>query len=376
MQVKDEKDLVAAIGDASGPLVIKGGGTRGIGDPVVGSDLNISGLRGVRIYEPGALTLVVRAGTPLAEVEALLASQGQRLAFEPMDHRRLLGRDGVATIGGMVAANISGPRRISVGACRDFLLGARFVDGLGQVIKNGGRVMKNVTGYDLVRLMAGSFGTLGVLCEVSLKVLPAPESAANLRIRDLADDVAIRVLSAAMGSPFDVTGAAHGPEGTILRLEGFGASVRYRAEKLAVRLAEFGAVEIETESGIVADIWRDVRDVGAFHDQTGDVWRISIKPSDGATVAARLRAAFDAEVRFDWAGGLVWALLPAGSDARAALAGIGGHARIERAAPETRLRLGSFPREGAVIERISAGIRARFDPRGILNPGRMGDRGQ
>ena len=177
MHPSNELELADAIRDAGGALRIVGGGTRGVAGQ--GDLLSAAGLAGIRLFEPAALTLVAGAGTPLAEIEAVLAKEGQRLAFEPGDWRGLIGSEGVSTIGGVVAANISGPRRVQAGACRDALLGVRFVDGSGTVVKNGGRVMKNVTGYDLARLLAGSWGTLGVLSEVGLKVLPAPEAVAG-----------------------------------------------------------------------------------------------------------------------------------------------------------------------------------------------------
>src|SRR6056297_3701988 len=199
-----EAELAEIVAKTSEPLRVIGGGTRPIGVPVNAQPLTTSGLSGVELYEPGALTLVVKAGTPVAEVERTLAAEGQRLAFEPMDHRGLLATTGEPTIGGVFAANVSGPRRIQTGAARDFLLGVRFVDGTGQVIRNGGRVMKNVTGYDLVKLLAGSRGTLGVLTEVALKVLPRPEAQRTLVLHDLSDDDAIGCLAAGMASPFEV----------------------------------------------------------------------------------------------------------------------------------------------------------------------------
>ncbi|MEL7414796.1 MAG: FAD-binding protein, partial [Pseudomonadota bacterium] len=213
-----EDALSAAIADAraaSTPLEIVGGGTRlGLGKPVQASDqLSTRGLSGITLYEPGALTLVAQAGTPLAEIEEALARENQRLAFEPMDHRALLGSEGEPTIGGVVAANVSGPRRVQAGACRDSLIGVRFVDGRGTVLKNGGRVMKNVTGYDLVKLMAGSYGTLGILTEVSFKVLPAPEARQVLLFDGLDVAQAVACMTEAMGSPYDLSGAAHLPVG-------------------------------------------------------------------------------------------------------------------------------------------------------------------
>jgi glycolate dehydrogenase FAD-binding subunit len=363
MMIKTEQELSDAIASADGPLRITGGGTRPIGNPVDGAALRVSGLTGITLYEPGALTLVVRAGTPLAEVEALLESEGQRLAFEPMDHRGLLGTRGAPTIGGVVAANISGPRRIQAGACRDFLLGVRFVDGIGRIIKNGGRVMKNVTGYDLVKLMAGSFGTLGVLSEVSLKVLPMAVASASVIVHDLDDETAVKAMSRALGSPFDVTGAAHLPKKTMIRLEGFLDSVAYRAGQLKEVLGGFGEVSVQSNSEHSAELWQNLRDVNVFHGKAGDVWRVSVKPSDGPEVAARLGG----DVAYDWGGGLVWALVPEGTDARAALQGIKGHARLERGAGQV-----AFPSQGPLLDKVAKDLRHKFDPRGILNAGLMG----
>ncbi len=334
---------------------------------MAGERLTTCGLSGVELYEPGALTMVARPGTPVAEIEALLAENGQRLAFEPMDHRGLLGTDGEPTIGGVFAANVSGPRRIQCGAARDFLLGVRFVDGAGQVVKNGGRVMKNVTGYDLVKLMAGAHGTLGVLSEVSLKVLPRLEAEATVSVADVDHKAAVQVMSAALGSPFDVTGAAYDPalRQAYVRVEGFAGAVEYRAGRLMSDLARFGeAKHVDDSTGK----WRGIRDVAAFQGCEGDVWRISVKPSDAAALAAQLQAD---QLLFDWGGGLVWALVPEGVDLRARMM-VPGHATLVRASAETRAQLQQFHPEPAPLAAISAGLRSKFDPRGILNAGLMG----
>ena len=374
IEPKSEAELAEAVAAATGPLRVRGGGTRPIGRPVAGEVLSTAGLTGIELYEPGSLTLVVKAGTPLAEVEAALAAEGQRLPFEPMDYRGLLGTKGEPTIGGVVAANASGPRRIQAGAARDFLIGVRFVDGTGAVVKNGGRVMKNVTGYDLVKLMAGSRGTLGVLSEVSFKVLPATATTAVLLIEGLSDAEAIRALSDALVSPYEVSGAAHTPAGldgapvTMIRLEGFDSSVAYRAEALRKRLAGFGEIAIETRPEHTAAGWKWVRDVEAFHGAPGDVWRFSVKPSNGPTLGARLGAEW---LLYDWGGGLLWALAPPGTDLRARMGDIAGHATLVRASEETRARIAPFHPEPAPVAALSDGLRRKFDPRGILNPGLM-----
>lgn len=354
-----EGELSDIVRDARGPLAVTGGGTRGV--DVAGVRLTTTKLSGVTLYEPGAMTLVAQAGTPVAEIEALLASENQRLAFEPMDHRSLLGTHGEPTIGGVMSANVSGPRRISVGAARDFLLGVRYVDGMGNIVKNGGRVMKNVTGYDLVKLMAGAHGTLGVLSEVSLKVLPRPETQATLVLHSLDDVAAVGALARALGSPFEVSAAAHDPAAgeTMLRLEGFEASVAYRAEQLKQLLGG----EITVEDGIMGR-WTAWRDVSKFANVGGDVWRISCKPSDGPALVAKSGAQ---GALYDWAGGLIWMHTAAGHDLRGALGHYDGHATLVRGTSHAR-----FEPEAAGVARITSGLRARFDPRGLLNAGLMG----
>lgn len=369
---EDEAELADVISGADAPFAVRGSNTRGV--PAHDRVLSASGLRGISLYEPGALTIVVGAGTPVAEIEEVLAGENQRLAFEPMDHRGLLGATGEPTIGGVIAANVSGPRRVQAGAARDFLLGVRFVDGMGRVIRNGGRVMKNVTGYDLARLMAGSWGTLGVLTEVSLKVLPRAETQASLRIHGLDPAQAVHAMAAALGSPFEVTGAAYAPGSdgheVLIRVEGFADSVRYRLGRLADALGRFGEVEPVAEEDTSARIWRQLRDVEPFHGRLGDVWRLSVRPSEAPGLVARIGAE---EVLLDWGGGLIWALVPAGTDLRARAGRFDGHATLIRASAETRARLGMFHPEPAPVAALSRGLRERFDPRGIFNPGLMGN---
>lgn len=395
MTIKTEQELADAIKSATGALRITGGGTRDIGTPVVGEALCTAGLSGISLYEPGALTIVAQAGTPVREIEAALDSENQRLAFEPMDHRVLLGSSGTPTIGGVVAANVSGPRRISVGACRDHVLGVRFVDGTGTIIKNGGRVMKNVTGYDLVKVMAGSYGTLGVLSEVSLKVLPKPETETTLLVRGASLKNSVAAMSAALGSPFEVTGAAVVNGDVHIRIEGFEASVAYRSGQLRDLLAAFGDVS-EVGDSQSAAMWRDIRDVRCFANHSA-VTRVSIQPSAAPEFAACLWQTLGADVALDWGGGLMWFGMDAAaaeaaadqhmgrdpftpSDGYATIHGAlqgmaaaeNGHATLIKAPLDVRSMMPVFQRENPTVTLLSQGLRARFDPRGILNPGLMG----
>ena len=364
MKPADEADLAELVRAANAPLRIVGGGTRTLGPVGDGEVLETGGLAGISLYEPGALTLVAGAGTALAEVEAALAAEGQRLPFEVPDMRGLLGCDGASTIGGVVAANASGPRRVQAGACRDFLIGVRFVDGAGAIVKNGGRVMKNVTGYDLVKLMAGARGALGVLTEVAFKVLPRPETEATLVARGLAPTAAVAAMSRALGSPYEVTGAAYLGGDVRLRIEGMAGSVDYRSGAL---LATMGAGFERAEDS--AALWREVRDVAPFAGREGAVWRASVKPSDMPGVLD----AIEGEAVCDWGGGLIWLLVPDEGDAgamalRAHLARVGGHATLVRGSARLMEAVPVFHREAAPVATLSAGLRAKFDPRGLFAP--------
>ena len=381
---EDETALAAALREAKGPLQIMGGGTRPIGRIAPAQALSTRRLQGITLYEPGAITMVAKTGTAVEEIEAVLAAENQRLAFEPMDHRAILGTSGQPTLGGVIAANVSGPRRIQVGAARDFALGVTFVDGTGQVLSNGGRVMKNVTGYDLVKLMSGSWGTLGVLTEVALKVLPVSETQVTLKVHVTTWADAVGCMSAALGTPFDVSGAAtvqaaEGGFDSLIRIEGFETSVQYRASELTQRLAKFGTVDV------VGDPWAEVKDLRAWA-ALDTVWRISVRPTDSLKVIELmqdLQQDRGFHCQLDWGCGLLWLGLEAAqmADTRAGLAlhqalqrhvaQLRGHATLVTSGLLRDQELCHFQPLERAIERVSQSLREKFDPRGILNPGRM-----
>lgn len=384
---RDEADLVAAVAGAAAagtPLALEGGGTKaGIGRPAQAErGLSTRAMTGITLYEPSEMVIGARAGTPVAHVEATLAERGQMLPFEPMDYRTLLGSVAEPTMGGVVGANLSGPRRVVAGACRDSLIGVRMVNGRGEAVTSGGRVMKNVTGLDLVKGVCGSWGTLAAFSEVTFKVLPTPETGATLVLHGLDDARAIEALSAGLGSPFEVSAAAHLPgtvervPKTLLRLEGFADSVAYRAGRLRALLAPHGgAALIEApQSGV---LWRSIRDVAFLAEPRGEaIWRVSVAPSRAAAGVAAILDATPARHLYDWGGGLVWLALPVADDAgaalvRAAFAGLGAHATLVRAPAEIRAVVDVFEPPAAPVRRLTAGIKASFDPRGIFNPGRM-----
>jgi glycolate oxidase FAD binding subunit len=378
----DEAGVAAAVVAAHAarePLAIEGRGTkRGLLRPVQAArTLSVRNLSGITLYRPSELVLSARAGTPIPEIEAALAEKGQHLIAEPPDLRALLGADAPATLGGTVAANLSGPRRIAWGAMRDHVLGVRFVNGAGEVLRSGGRVLKNVTGLDLCKLLAGSYGTLGVMTEVTIKVLPAPEATATLllRVPDLATGV--RALSAGLGSPFGVSGAAllpGEPHMAALRLEDFAASVDYRSARLRDDLSAFGdATIIEGEASRA--FWREVRDVVPLAAQPDEaVWRISVRPSAGPAVALAAQA-MGGRALLDWGGGLVWVAGQASAAAHDALVAVaavsGGTCTLFRAPEALRLAVTVLPAEPAPLAAIGARVKAALDPAGILNPGRM-----
>jgi glycolate oxidase FAD binding subunit len=405
VQPRDAKDVEAAVqwalAEGKTAEIVGHGSKRAIGRPAqTDLTLDLSALTGVTLYEPEELVLSAKAGTPLAEIEALLAANGQQLSFEPMDYGGILG--GVAgrgTIGGALAANVSGPRRIKAGAARDHFLGFYAVSGRGETFKSGGRVVKNVTGYDLCKLIAGSWGTLAAMTEVTIKVLPRPETEQTLLVRGLEPARAIEAMTSAMGSSCDVSGAAHLPAGvavrveagviaadavTALRLEGFSPSVAERKRMLEALMKPFGELATLEAPGSRA-LWTAVRDVAPFAADRSNrsprqdqqpLWRISTAPSRGAELAAMIASAAQAQMFYDWAGGLIWVALGACDDAGAALvrravAAAGGHATLIRAPASARAAIDVFAPQDAAVAALTKRVKESFDPRGVLNPGRM-----
>ncbi|WP_425066262.1 glycolate oxidase subunit GlcE [Reyranella sp.] len=342
--------------------------------------LDLSGLSGIVDYAPEELVVTLRAGTPMREVEALLAQRNQMLAFEPPDLGPLLGGEpGRGTLVGAVMGNLAGSRRLSAGAARDHLLGFSGVNGRGEAFKSGGRVMKNVTGYDLSKILAGSWGTLAVLDEVSVKVLPAPDQTATLILLGLDDGAAVRAMCAAMGSPHEVSGAAHLPGKTALRLEGVAPSVEARLKGLRGLMADSGAKMEELGTLESRAFWREVRDVVPLNAAPDAVvWKISCPPTEGPPILARIEAQRPgAQAFYDWSGGLIWLALPPSVDAdhaivRGALGATGGHATLIRAPEAVRAAVPVFQPQSAALVALTARVKESFDPKGLFNPGRMG----
>ena len=415
--------IVSEANAAGLPIEIRGGGTKtGLGRPSQSAAvLSLAKLTGITNYDPSELVMAARAGTPLAEIEAALAANNQMLTFEPMDYRQILGADGEPTIGGVFAGNISGPRRILAGAARDNLLGVRFVNGSGEIVKSGGRVMKNVTGLDLVKVLAGSWGTLGVLCDVIFKVLPRPETAVTIAVSGLNDAEAAEAMAAAMAMSVEVSGAAHlpisvayrfgdrfnGEATTVLRLEGLTPSVEVRSERLVAEML-FAC----RGRGLRAGMKKPTRDpcgrrhqgmfmplcVGSAHSLSGGS---SVAPSAGRTNWSRRLAAQDRGSTPSTIGRarLVWLAdgsragsrtCPAGSISRPlgrrATSGEGwagrggggaGWGLVACRARRSRHARGAvagirLPQADGLLRRFVAGAsKDKFDPGGFSMPGRI-----
>jgi len=380
-------ELAAAIAGSEGTIEIAGQGSkRGFGRPLQTEHaLDLSRLSGVSLYEPEELVMSAAAGTPLREIEARLAAHNQMLAFEPPDLGPLYGQPaGQATLGGIIACNLSGPRRVKAGAARDFVLGCTVVNGRGEVVKAGGRVVKNVTGYDLSKLMAGSFGTLAVMAETTIKVMPAPESSRTLCIAGFDDAAAAVLMNKALGGAQDISAAAYLPAGiaaqttlgseaaTLLRLEGTAISVDHRLGKLQEESGGKSRVLGESDANA---LWRSIRDAAFFAEDRGDaLWRLSVAPAAGPAVTRELGEG--ARYFYDWGGGLVWLSLSAAGDGgaaklRAAMAPIGGHATLVRGPAALRAAIDVFQPMDAALAALTRRVNESFDPLRRFNPGRM-----
>ncbi len=396
---RDEKDICEVLAwalNAKSALEIVAGGTkRKIGRPTdAGAILDLSALSGITLYEPEELVLTAAAATPLSEIEAALSANRQELAFEPVDFGSLFGlEERGATLGGVLAANICGSRRVKAGAARDHFLGVSAVSGRGEIFKSGGRVVKNVTGYDLCKGLAGSWGTLAVMTEVTIKVMPAGEETRTVLLRGLDDRDGVRAMGLAMGSAFEVSGAAHLPaqvadaseyaelnevadSATLFRIEGFGPSVDYRGKRLAELLGNFGSSDI-FNSDQSKSLWKEISNARYFTKQIErPLWRISVPPMSGAEVVGRVLEQMPARYYFDWAGGLIWLECAEENDAgeavvRGALETCGGHATLVRAKDDLRRSVPIFHPQPVVLANLSRRLKDGFDPQAILNPGRM-----
>ncbi len=400
---RDEEEIAqlvrAALGNAAPLDIIGSGSRRGLGRPSDAQTcISTSGLTGVIYYEPSELVLAAHSGTPLSLITRLLEQHDQELAFEPIDHGPLFGNPrGAGTIGGLFAVNASGPRRIKTGAARDHLLGFRAVSGRGEIFQSGGRVMKNVTGYDMSKLMTGSYGTFGIFSEVTLKVMPKAQTGLTLLIIGLDEEEAVRQMTQMSGLGYEISGFAHlpplqsgfsspapqelaGKPLTALRLEGSETSVTARREELVSSLAAKGRRVEVLEAVNSRNFWEDLRDGTPFGGTKEQIWRISSAPANGALLVADLLAR-NVPVRcryYDWAGGLIWLAVAAAGDAHApAIHAVvdshGGHATLIRASREVRAAVPVFHPQPPALAALTQRIRHSFDPELILNRGRIRD---
>ena len=389
------QETVAWAVDAEVPLEVIGCGTkRDIGAPLISDHvLDVSRLSDIHSYQPEELILTAGPGAKLVEIEAALIQSRQQMAFEPADLGPLMGHAAAqGTLGGVIGCNLSGPRRIQAGAVRDHFLGFSAVSGRGERFKAGGKVVKNVTGYDLCKLMCGSWGTLAVMTEISVKVLPMPDRTRTVLIFGCSLEQAGAAMTRALQSPHEVSGAAHLTKSvaaqsrvgyvskaaeavTALRIEGTGASVEYRCEMLLKDLGEFGETE-ELHTTNSRSLWAELRDVLAFagSGDTRAVWKVSVPPADGPRLAATLADATDGNFYLDWGGGLIWLAVDEGEDAHAQIVRemiepSVGHSTLIRASEAVRAKVSVFPKPSwiGLSERIKKG----FDPKSILNPGRL-----
>ncbi len=389
------ESMLASLSEEKASVEIIGAGSKRMmgRPPVADHRLTTSVMRGIPLYEATELVMAARAGTPVSQIEIELAARGQMLAFEPTDFGPMFGQPaGIQTIGAVFATNQSGPRRISAGAARDHLLGVKAVNGRGELFKSGGRVMKNVTGYDVARGLCGSWGTLAVIAEATFKVLPIPEDVVTLVFPGLPDDLGVEMMCAAMGTPYEVSGTAHLPAATVprlehdtlaragqaltaLRIENFPKSVTYRKSKLSDALSAYGTpFELDLENSL--NFWGELRRLSIMPAGTTNIWRISTAPMQAPKIVYAIARHMDVRVYYDWSGGLIWLETPESADAgaadvRRAVAIHGGHATLIRADRAVRETVEVFQPLSTLAERVTRELKMAFDGNGILNPGRM-----
>jgi glycolate oxidase FAD binding subunit len=365
--VEQFRNQVLAAVEAGTPLRVRGGGTKDwYGNAPAAAPqaavLDTRAYAGVVDYEPTELVITVRCGTPLAEVEALLAANGQMLAFEPPRFGQ------ASTVGGVVASGLAGPRRASAGGVRDFVLGAKLMDGKGEVLSFGGQVMKNVAGYDVSRLLAGSMGTLGLILEVSLKVLPLPVCEATLRFEASEID-ALRRLNEWAGQPLPVSGSCWHQGVLTVRLSGAEAAVRAALARMGAAAGTAGgtAAGVRVDDAEAAAFWAGLRDQSHCYFGGGALWRLSVPPAASAII-------LKGEQLIEWGGAQRWLKADAAVSAEAAqdirrtVAAAGGHATLFRAEDK---RPGAFHPLAPAVAKINQRLKQAFDPAGIFNPGRL-----
>lgn len=335
---------IKSAGERSTPLIIRGGGTKSFyGRDLTGEILDVREYRGVVDYEPSELVVTVKAGTPLKELERLLNEQGQMLAFEPP----YFGDD--ATVGGTVACGLSGPRRPFTGALRDMLLGCRIINGRGEDLSFGGKVIKNVAGYDVSRLMAGSLGTLGVLLEVSLKVLPKPLVEIT-RTYEYSEERALKTMTAWAGQPHPISATCYCQGVLYVRLSGSETGVTSAASRL-------GGETLDDDN-----FWLNLKEHRhEFFDQGNSLWRLSITSNSPALN-------LQGQTLLEWNGGLRWLSSEESADKiRQQAEGYGGHATYFRGHDGDSV----FHPLDPIRLKLHRNLKQAFDPHGVLNPGRM-----
>jgi glycolate oxidase FAD binding subunit len=371
----ESESALAEMMSSAGPFAVEGlGSKRGLGRTTsIGNTLSLAKFKGVEAYEPEELILEAGAATPLSEIQMLLAQRQQMLAFEPPDHAHLWGTEGTGSLGGLVSSGLAGPRRIKAGSVRDHILGIRGVTGRGEVFKAGARVVKNVTGYDMPKLMTGAFGTLAALTSVTFKVLPAPETEETVVVQKLDDAMAIQVMTEALQSSGEISAAAHVPgQGTYLRFEGIAVSVAARRDRFVSALphdCELLNVDASRKA------WANIRDCKVLaHDVSRALWRISVPPSEGAKTLSTISAQIEARSFMDWGGGLLWVSVPSSGDAGASIIRTAipqGHATLYAAPDDLRSRVAVFHPQERPLAALTARVKLALDPQGKLNPGRM-----